>query len=52
MSTQIVGASANEYLRVILYRMVKNKYQRLPVLENGRLIGVAYISDIYYHFFS
>jgi CBS domain-containing protein len=52
MSTNIVGASADEHLMVILDRMVKNKYQRLPVLENGRLIGVVYISDIYYHFFS
>jgi len=52
MSTQIVGASADEHLMVILDRMVKHKYQRLPVLENGRLIGIVYISDIYYHFFS
>jgi len=52
MSINIVGASADEHLMVILDRMVKNKYQRLPVLENGRLIGVVYISDIYYHFFS
>ncbi|MBU0969307.1 MAG: CBS domain-containing protein [Proteobacteria bacterium] len=52
MSTQIVSASADEHLMVILDRMVKNKYQRLPVLENGRLVGIVYISDIYYHFFS
>jgi len=52
MSINIVGAAADEHLMVILDRMVKNKYQRLPVLENGRLIGIVYISDIYYHFFS
>lgn len=52
MSINIVGASVDEHLMVILDRMVKNKYKRLPVLENGRLIGVVYISDIYYHFFS
>ncbi|MCD4744534.1 MAG: CBS domain-containing protein [Desulfobacteraceae bacterium] len=52
MSSKIVGASVDEHLMVILDRMVKNKYQRLPVLENGKPIGIVYLSDIYYHFFS
>ena len=52
MSTNIVGASVDEHLMVVLDRMVKNKYQRLPVLENGRPIGIVYLSDIYYYFFS
>lgn len=37
---------------VILDRMVKNHYQRIPVLENGKLIGIAYLSDIYSFLFS
>ena len=52
MSRKIVGASIDEHLMVILDRMVKNKYQRLPVLENGKPIGIVYLSDIYYYFFS
>ena len=52
MSRNIVGASIDEHLMVILDRMVKNKYHRLPVLKNGTPIGIVYISDIYYHFFS
>lgn len=52
MSPHIVGASVNEHLMVLLDRMVKHKYRRLPVLENDRLIGVVYVSDIYYHIFS
>lgn len=52
MSTNIVGASADEHLMVTLDRMVKNKYRRLPVLNNGRLIGIVYLADIYFHFFS
>ena len=51
MSTDILGASMDEHLMVILDRMVKNKYHRLPVLKNGKPIGVVYIADIYYHFF-
>ncbi len=52
MSTNIVGASADEHLMVILDRMIKNKYRRLPVLNNGKPIGIVYLSDIYYNFFS
>jgi CBS-domain-containing membrane protein len=51
MRTQIAGAAADEHLRGILDRMAKNKHHRLQVLENGRLMGVVYISQIYYHFF-
>ncbi len=51
MSRNIVGASIDEHLMVILDRMVKNKYHRLPVLEGGKPIGIVYISDIYYYFF-
>ena len=52
MSRNIVGASIDEHLMVILDRMVKNKYHRLPVLEGGKPIGIVYITDIYYYFFS
>jgi CBS domain-containing protein len=52
MSSNIVGAFVDEHLMAILDRMVRNKYHRLPVLENGRPIGIVYISDIYYYFFS
>jgi len=52
MSRDIVGASLDEHLMVILDRMVKNKYHRLPVLKDGKPIGIVYIADIYYHFFS
>jgi CBS domain-containing protein len=52
MSRNIVGASVDEHLMVILDRMVKNRYQRLPVLESGKPIGIVYLSDIYYYFFS
>ncbi len=52
MSSNIVGSTVDEHLMVILDRMVKNRYHRLPVLEGGKPIGVVYIGDIYYHFFS
>jgi CBS domain-containing protein len=52
MSQNIVSASEDEHLMAILDRMVKNKYHRLPVVKAGKPIGIVYISDIYYHFFS
>ncbi|RJP79484.1 MAG: CBS domain-containing protein [Desulfobacteraceae bacterium] len=52
MSTHIVGAKIDDPLMVLIDRMVKNKYRRLPVLENGRPIGVVYIGDVYYHLFN
>jgi CBS domain-containing protein len=51
MSSQLIGAAPDEHIMVVLDRMVKNKYRRLPVLENGRLVGIVYISDIYHHLF-
>jgi len=52
MSPHLTGASPDEHLMVILDRMVKNKYRRLPVLENGKPVGIVYLSDIYYHLFN
>jgi CBS-domain-containing membrane protein len=51
MSTNIVSANFDDHLMVVIDQMVKNKYRRLPVLENGRPIGIVYISDVYYHLF-
>jgi CBS domain-containing protein len=36
----------------IIDRMVKNKYRRLPVVDNGRLVGIVYIADIFHYLFS
>lgn len=47
MSTDVMGASLDDHLMVLLDRMIKNKYRRLPVLENNKPIGVVYVSDIY-----
>jgi CBS domain-containing protein len=47
MSTDVMGAALDEHIMVLLDRMIKKKYRRLPVLENNKPIGVVYISDIY-----
>ncbi len=52
MSENVINAQADEHLMVVLDRMIKNKYRRLPVLEDGRPVGVVYISDIYQYLFT
>lgn len=52
MSQNVIGASMDEHLIVVLDRMIKNKFRRLPVLENNKPIGVIYLSDIYNKVFS
>lgn len=52
MSRNVVGASKDDHIMVILDRMVKNRYRRLPILQNDRPVGIVYISDIYHRLFS
>ena len=51
MSSEVVGALAEEHIMVVLDRMIKNRYRRLPVLDGGQPVGIIYISDIYHHLF-
>jgi CBS domain-containing protein len=51
MSKNITVASPDEHLMVLLDRMVKNKYHRLPVLENNKPVGIVYLADIYHYLF-
>lgn len=52
MSPNVVGAQPEDHVVVLLDRMVKNKYRRLPVLRDHKPVGVVYLSDIYYRLFS
>lgn len=52
MSTNVIGGTPDEHLMVILDRMVKNKYRRLPIIENNKPVGIVYIGDIYHHLFT
>jgi len=52
MTHNVVGAMPGDHIMVILDRMVKNRYRRLPVLKNDQPIGIVYLSDIYYHLFN
>lgn len=51
MSRGAVTADPDEHVMAIIDRMVKNKYRRLPVVENGKLVGIVYVTDVFYHLF-
>ena len=51
MSFHVVAADENEHIMVILDRMVKHKYRRLPIVKESKPVGIIYISDIYQHIF-
>lgn len=38
-------------LMMIIDRMVKEKCRRLPVVENSVVIGVVYLSEVFYHLY-
>lgn len=52
MNDNILSVPSDEPVMSILDRMIKNNLRRISVVENGRLIGVVYMSDIFYHLFS
>ncbi|MDX9819607.1 MAG: CBS domain-containing protein [Desulfococcus multivorans] len=51
MSRNVTAGSPNEHIMVLLDRMIKNKYRRLPITEQDRPIGIVYLEDVYYHLF-
>lgn len=52
MNANILSISPDEPLMAIVDRMVKDRIRRMPVVDNGKLVGVVYLSDIFYHLFN
>ncbi len=52
MTRNVVGAKPDDHIMILLDRMVKNRYRRLPVLKHDKPVGIVYISDIYHRLFS
>ncbi|MFZ5569720.1 MAG: HPP family protein [Thermodesulfobacteriota bacterium] len=49
MHSPVSSVTAEDDLMVIIDRMVKEKIRRLPVLEHDKIIGIVYLSEVYYH---
>ncbi len=49
MSTPIITGEPDLPIEAAVQRMFNNKIRRLPVVENGKLVGIVTISDIAKH---
>jgi len=51
MNSPVRYVSPEADLMMIIDRMVKEKCRRLPVVENSVVIGVVYLSEVFYHLY-
>ena len=49
MNAPVRNVSPEIDLMTVIDRMVKERCHRLPVVKNSVVIGVVYLSDVYYH---
>ena len=49
MHSPVRYISPDADLMVIIDRMVREKCRRLPVMENARVTGIVYLSEVFYH---
>jgi len=47
MSTDVVTISPQTHLMMIIDLMIKKHIRRLPVVEEGRILGIVYLSDLF-----
>ncbi len=52
MNDNVLSVPLDEPVISILDRLIKNHLRRISVVDNGKLVGVVYMSDIFYHLFS
>lgn len=52
MTTEVVTISPDTHLLAVADIMLKKHVRRLPVTENGRIIGIVYISSLFHHMIS
>jgi CBS domain-containing protein len=50
MTPEVITISSQSHVLMILDIMIKKHVRRLPVLENGKIVGIVYISDLFYNF--
>ena len=50
MTPEVVTTSSQSHVLMILDIMIKKHVRRLPVLEDGKIVGIVYISDLFYNF--
>ena len=48
MSSPVITVRPRDDLMVVIDRMVKSKIRRLPVVEDEKILGIVYLSDVFY----
>lgn len=49
MTTELVTVTPDTHVMVILDIMIKKHIRRIPVLDDGEVKGMVYISDLFYY---
>jgi CBS domain-containing protein len=49
MTTDVVTVSPETDIMLILDIMIKKHIRRLPVIDDGKIQGVVYISDLFFY---
>ena len=50
MTPDIITVSPQTHILMVLDLMIKKHVRRLPVVEDGTILGIVYISDLFYNF--
>ncbi len=48
MTTEVVTIKPETHLMVIAESMIKRHIRRLPVVEDSTVVGIVYVSDVFY----
>lgn len=49
MTTEVITIAADAHLFMVLEVMNNKHIRRIPVIEDGQVIGIVYISDLFHH---
>ena len=49
MSTDLISVTPDTHLMMLLDLMINKHVRRIPVLEDDHILGIVYISDLFYH---
>jgi len=51
MTTEVVTITPDAHLMVIADIMIKKHIRRLPITDGQEVVGIVYVSDVFYHLF-
>ena len=49
MTTEVITIQPDTHIMVIVDLMIRKHIRRIPVIEDNKIIGIVYISDVFYY---